>query len=210
MAEAGANAHAIACDVADAASCTAAIEEAARTLGGLDAVVYTPGIGPLARIEDTDAELWRSVFDTNVIGASLIAAAALPHLQASKGVAIFLSSVSASQTPPWPGLGAYVVSKAALDKLVDAWRCEHPEVGFTRLAVGECAGGEGDNLTGFADGWNGDLAVEMAPTWIQRGYMTGDLMDVEHIVNVVDLLLRSGPGLSMPTVIVNPRHTSAG
>lgn len=207
VAEAGNGAHAIACDVADAESCGSAIEEAVRVLGGLDAVIYTPGVGPLARLEDTDATMWRNVFDTNVIGASLVTAAALPHLAASKGLAIYLSSVSASQTPPWPGLGAYVVSKAALDKLVDAWRGEHPQIGFTRLAVGECAGGEGDGFTGFNEGWDGDLTIEMAPKWIQRGYMTGEMMDVEHIVNVVDLLLRSGAGVSMPTVIVHPRHT---
>ena len=162
--EAGDGALAIECDVTDPASCAAAIEEAAAGLGGIDGLVYTPGIGPLVRLVDTDADLWRKVFDTNVMGASLVTAAALPHLQASSGTAVYLSSVSASQTPPWPGLGAYAVSKAALDKLVDAWRDEHPEVGFTRLVVGECAGGEGDSITGFADDWDADLAVAMVPT----------------------------------------------
>ena len=88
--------------------------------------MYTPAIGPLARLVDTDADTWRRVFDTNVTGAAIVTAAALPHLQATGGRAVYLSSVSASQTPPWPGLGAYAVSKAALDKLVEAWRVEHP------------------------------------------------------------------------------------
>ena len=30
---------------------------------------------------------------------------------------MYLTSVSASQTPPWPGLGAYAVSKAAINAL---------------------------------------------------------------------------------------------
>ena len=166
--EAGPGALAIECDVTDPVSCRSAIAEAAAGLGGIDGVVYTPGIGPLVRLVDTDAEQWRQVLDTNVTGASLVTAAALPHLAASAGTAIYLSSVSASQTPPWPGLGAYAVSKAALDKLVDAWRCEHPEVGFTRLVVGECAGGEGDSLTGFADSWDRELAAELVPIWIAR------------------------------------------
>jgi NAD(P)-dependent dehydrogenase (short-subunit alcohol dehydrogenase family) len=46
--------------------------------------------------------------------------AAVPYLAASAGKVAYLSSVSASLTPPWPGLGAYIVSKAALDKLVEA------------------------------------------------------------------------------------------
>jgi NAD(P)-dependent dehydrogenase (short-subunit alcohol dehydrogenase family) len=203
--EAGPGAVVLECDVTDPESCRTAIEEAASALGGIDGLVYTPGIGPLVRLEDTDAEQWRQVFDTNVIGASLVTAAALPHLAASSGTAVFLSSVSASQTPPWPGLGAYAVSKAALDKLVDAWRAEHPEVGFTRLVVGECAGGEGDSVTGFADGWDGDLAVELAPIWISRGYMTGTLMPVERLVNVVGMVLQAGAVDSIPTVIVAPR-----
>ena len=90
--------------------------------------------------------------------------------------------MSASQTPPWPGLGAYAVSKAALDKLVDAWRAEHPDLGFTRLVVGECAGGEGDAMTGFADGWDQDLATELLPIWISRAYMSGAMMPVERVV----------------------------
>ena len=94
--------------------------------------MYTPAIGPLASLVDTDAETWRRVFETNVIGAALVTTAAIPHLTATSGVAIYLSSVSASLTPPWPGLGAYAVSKAALDKMVEAWRAEHPTIGFTR------------------------------------------------------------------------------
>jgi len=113
--EAGPGSIALACDVTDTESCQTAIGEAAEQLGGIDALVYTPAIGPLSSLVDTDAETWRRVFDTNVIGAALVTTAALPHLAASNGVAVYLSSVSASLTPPWPGLGAYAVSKAALD-----------------------------------------------------------------------------------------------
>ncbi len=141
--EAGPGALAIVCDVTDESSCTAAIEAAAQGLGGIDALVYAPGIGPLARMVDVDAETWRRTFDTNVIGAALVTAAAIPHLTASGGVAAYLSSVSASFTPPWPGLGAYGVSKAALERMIEAWRDEHPAVGFTRVIVGDCAGGAG-------------------------------------------------------------------
>ena len=102
--------------------------------------MYAPGIGPLARLADTDADTWRRVFDTNVTGAAIVTSAAIDELTKSGGTAAYLSSVSASLTPPWPGLGAYAVSKAALDKLVEAWRAEHPHVGFTRVVVGDCGG----------------------------------------------------------------------
>ena len=118
--EAGPRAFAVVCDVTDEDSCQSAIAEAAERLEGIDALVYAPAIGPLSRIVDIDTDLWRKAFDTNVIGAARVTAAALPHLEASRGIAAFMSSRSASLTPPWPGLGAYIVSKAALDKLVQA------------------------------------------------------------------------------------------
>jgi NAD(P)-dependent dehydrogenase (short-subunit alcohol dehydrogenase family) len=203
--EAGPGTLAIACDVTDEASCRAAIEEAARSLGGIDALVYTPAIGPLSRLVDTDADTWRRVFDTNVTGAACTTAAAIPYLAASSGTAAFLSSVSASLTPPWPGLGAYIVSKAALDKLVEAWRAEHPDIGFTRLVVGDCVGGEGDSRTEFAEDWEPELAAELVPGWLERGYLSGTLIAVDELVSVIDAVLRSGTSLSMLSVTVTPR-----
>ncbi|HEY2214055.1 MAG TPA: SDR family oxidoreductase, partial [Acidimicrobiales bacterium] len=181
--EAGPETIAVACDVTSADSCRSAIAEAAKHLGGIDALVYTPAIGPLGSLVDTDAETWRSVFDTNVIGAALVTAAAVPHLTESGGVAIFLSSVSASVTPPWPGLGAYAVSKAALDKLVEAWRVEHPTVGFTRLVVGDCAGGEGDAMTEFPNSWDAELRTHYGMQWFEQKLIAGVLIDVNDLVN---------------------------
>jgi NAD(P)-dependent dehydrogenase (short-subunit alcohol dehydrogenase family) len=203
--EAGPGTLVIECDVTDEESCRSAITNAAAELGGIDALVYTPAIGPLARLVDMDAATWRRVFDTNVTGAALSTAAAIPYLSASAGRAVYLSSVSASLTPPWPGLGAYIVSKAALDKLVEAWRVEHPGIGFTRLIVGDCAGGEGDSQTGFADDWDQELAAELAPIWVSRNYIAGALIEVEELVAIVDAVLRAGGSMSMPSVTVAPR-----
>jgi NAD(P)-dependent dehydrogenase (short-subunit alcohol dehydrogenase family) len=203
--EAGPGALAIVCDVTDEASCRAAVDEAARGLGGIDALVYATGIGPLGRLAALDAATWRLVLDTNVIGAALVTAAAIPHLCASRGAAAYLSSVSASMTPPWPGLGAYGVSKAALDKLVEAWQAEHPGVGFTRVTVGDCAGGDGASSTEFIAGWDPDLAAAMFPVWLARNYMGGSLLDVDELVRVVDSVLRCGASATIPTVAVVPR-----
>jgi NAD(P)-dependent dehydrogenase (short-subunit alcohol dehydrogenase family) len=203
--EAGEGTLVIECDVTDEASCRAAIAEAAAGLGGIDALVYAPGIGPLTRLVDTDAATWRRVFDTNVTGAAVATAAAVPHLTESSGCALYLSSVSASMTAPWPGLGAYAVSKAALDKLVEAWRAEHPSVGFTRVVVGDCAGGDGDAVSGFPTDWDAELATEMVPIWLGRGYMAGALLDVNDLITMVDTVVRSGATVSIPSVTVAPR-----
>jgi NAD(P)-dependent dehydrogenase (short-subunit alcohol dehydrogenase family) len=205
--EAGPGALAVRCDVTDEDSCRSAIEEAAIGLGGIDGLIYATGVGPLARLVDIGADTWRQTFETNVTGAALITAAAIPHLTTSGGVAAYLSSVSASLTAPWPGLGAYAVSKAALDTLVEAWRSEHPSVGFTRIVVGDCAGGEGASATEFANQWDWDLAAELHPVWNARYLLSGGLLDVDDLVRVVETVLRCGASACIPSVTVTPRRS---
>lgn len=205
VAEIGAHASAFACDVTDEEGCRRAIGDAAEQLGGIDALVYATGVGVLGRLADMDAEAWTRTFATNVVGAAVATRAALPHLQASDGRAIYFSSVSASMTPAWPGLGAYISSKAALDKLVESWRIEHPEVGFTRLIVGDCGGGEGDSAIGFTQDWDMDLAVEVGRTWYEKGYIAGALLDVEDLVAAVDSVIGLGRSAVVPTMAVLPR-----
>jgi NAD(P)-dependent dehydrogenase (short-subunit alcohol dehydrogenase family) len=118
----------------------------------------------------------------------------------------FLSSVSASLTAPWPGLASYTVTKAALDKLVEAWRAEHPEVGFTRLIIGECAGGEGEGISQLTASWDMELAGELFPAWTARGLLTDKLIDVDHLVGAVDALVRFGSSASVPTLAITPRR----
>ena len=208
--EAGNGALAVQCDVTDEDSCRAAIDEAARGLGGIDALVYASGIGRLCRLENLDTETWLKTFHTNVVGANSVAAAALPHLQKSRGVMAFFSSNSTSLTPPWPGLGSYLVSKAALDKLVEMWRAEHPEVGYTRVIVGPCGGGDGDETSQFTTTWDPALAGELFPIWAQRGCLSMDdgLVDIDDFTEIVHSVLRLGASATIPTVAVTPRTPS--
>jgi NAD(P)-dependent dehydrogenase (short-subunit alcohol dehydrogenase family) len=205
VAEAGGKAHAVRCDVTDPDSCRSAVATAIEKLGGLDAFVYAAGVGHLARLADTDAETWHDSFATNVVGAALTTAAALPALTETRGNAVYLSSISASHTAPWPGLASYIVSKAALERLVEAFRVEHPAVGFTRLAVGDCAGGDGESMTEFPNKWDTDLATELGTMWFEKGYITGTLLPVDELIRVVDQVLRNDSGTSIPSLVVTPR-----
>jgi NAD(P)-dependent dehydrogenase (short-subunit alcohol dehydrogenase family) len=128
------------CDVTDESQCDRVVAAAAEGLGGLDDLVYSTGLISIVALADAGADLWRRTLETNVMGASLITRAALPHLQRSGGTAVYLSSVS-SQGGPWPGLGLYTASKAALNRMIETWRSEHPEIGFARILVGPTAEG---------------------------------------------------------------------
>lgn len=159
---AGPHTHALACDVRDAANCEAVVGGAVRLLGGLDLLVYATAIDPLVRLIEADASLWQAVLSTNVIGASLVCRAAIPHLRAARGRAVFISASSVGR--PLPGMGPYETSKAALDELVRAWHGEHPEVGFSNVAVGQTLGTE------VWTSWDPELMMELTALWADRGY----------------------------------------
>ncbi|MBL7500190.1 SDR family oxidoreductase [Frankia sp. CNm7] len=205
VAEAGSGAVAVACDVTDQPSVKAAIDEAATAMGGIDSVVYATGVGVLKRLVDLDTATWHHVFDTNVIGASHVTAAAIPYLTENKGVVAFLSSITGSVTEPWPGLGSYAVSKAALDKLIEAYRVEYPTVGFTRVTVGNCVGGEGGSGTEFPFSWDPELAAAVHPIWFQRDYVNSDFVQIEDLINVVHAVITSGAALKY--VVVDARRS---
>jgi len=203
--EAGNGAVAVGCDVTDPGSCQQATDEVVGELGGLDTLVYCAGMGVLAPLAEVTAEQWAELFATNVTGASLVTAAMLPHLGSNSGTAIYMSSLSAAYTTPWPLLGAYAVSKAALDKLVVAWRVEHPEVGFTTLAIGDCTGGEGDSMTEINKNWDPAVLDSAIQTWIDQGHLDGGVIDVEHLTGVVDSVIRCGSSSFIPQVTVVAR-----
>src|SRR5262249_32885584 len=168
--KAGGDAIAVTMDVSDEKSVEAAVAEVVAAFGGLDALIYAPAYGPLRRLRDADLDLWRAVFDTNVIGATVVTRHAIDHLGASRGNAVFLSSVTESG-PVWEGLGLYGAPKAALARLVDSWRYEHPEVAFTRFVLGPISGE--DIGSQFNADWDPGLAIELGPQWVARGLHDG-------------------------------------
>ncbi len=158
---AGGEAHAFRCDVAEDADCAAAVDGAVARLGGLDAFVYAPGISPLVLLSEATRAEWREVLDANLIGASQVTAAALPHLRASRGRAVFVGSYSARQV--LPGVSLYSVSKLALSGLVAGWRMEHPDVDFIHVTLGNTSGTE------FAAAWAPEKAARIIQGWVDRG-----------------------------------------
>jgi NAD(P)-dependent dehydrogenase (short-subunit alcohol dehydrogenase family) len=156
----GRSAFALACDVTGEATCRSAVAGAIERLGGLDGFVYASGLSPLCLLEQAGQADWRAVLDVNLIGASLVTAAALPALRASRGRAVYVGSYTERQT--LPGIGLYSVSKSALAALITAWRMEHPEVDFTKVVLGNTDGTE------FAAGWGRERMLAITKLWIER------------------------------------------
>ena len=166
--EAGGAALALACDVREAADCARAVAETTDAFGGLDGLVYATGRSSLGLLEEVSQDEWRDILDVNVVGASLVTAAAVPALRAHHGRAVYISSYSVRQ--PLPGLALYRVSKVALDALIECWRMEHPDVDFTRVVLGNTVGTE------FAAAWDPDRLRTTLETWKARNLFPAPTM----------------------------------
>ena len=120
---------AIRCDVADDASVRAAVEQAARELGGIDVVVNNAGIGAQGTVADNDDAEWHHVFDVNVVGAVRVSRAALPYLRQSAAAAIVNTS-SIAATAGLPGRALYAASKGAVRALTMSMAADHVREGI--------------------------------------------------------------------------------
>jgi NAD(P)-dependent dehydrogenase (short-subunit alcohol dehydrogenase family) len=111
--------------VADAAAPDDAASTVARALdtwGRLDVLVNNAGAGALLPLADASLEKIEGIFRVNVVGPSLLAAAALPHLEAARGSVVNVSSTFGHK--PVGGLSHYAASKAALEHLTRCWALE--------------------------------------------------------------------------------------
>jgi NAD(P)-dependent dehydrogenase (short-subunit alcohol dehydrogenase family) len=122
--------------VADAASTDDARRTIAKAMdlwGRIDALVNNAGAGAILPLADTTADRITDIFSVNVLGPSLLASAALPHLKARRGTIINVSSTFGHR--PAAGLSHYAASKAALEHLTRCWALELAPFGIRVNAV---------------------------------------------------------------------------
>ena len=105
-------------DVTQRDQVEALVERAVERFGRLDAVVTAAGVLHSSPLEQLDEATWDETMDVNVKGTYLVARAALPHLRASEGYLITLSSVSGQMGQA--GGGAYNASKWAIRGLTQS------------------------------------------------------------------------------------------
>jgi len=82
-------------DVADPKSIKNMINETVKAFGKLDIIVNNAGKNNPKSIEETSEEEWKFTMDTNLRSTFLCCQYALPHLKATKGNILIISSISA-------------------------------------------------------------------------------------------------------------------
>ena len=122
-------AMALRADVADDASVTEAVQQAAEAMGGIDVVVNNAGIGAQGTVETNSLDEWRQVFEVNVFGMVRVTRAALPHLRRSPHAAI-VNTCSIAATAGLPDRALYSASKGAVLSLTLAMAADHLHEGI--------------------------------------------------------------------------------
>ncbi len=159
---------------------------AAEALGGLDVLVNNVGFAVQARLEEVTDEDWDSMWQLNVMSYVRSIRAALPHLRASRGSIVNVSSTAGKR--PSVGMPHYSVTKAAvlsLSRLVadtyagDGIRCNAVTPGPTST---DAWLGEG----GLADQQGGQREDVLAK--VGAGRPLGRLAEPEEIASVIAFL----------------------
>jgi len=127
LAETGAEAVTVVADVTDREGLGAAVDDAARQLGGLD-VVVTAAVGlSFGRFVETEPDDFNATVETVLLGTVDTIRAALPHLERSRGAVVTIGSIAGHM--PLPGMAAYTASKHGLVGFLETARVELEESG---------------------------------------------------------------------------------
>ena len=188
----------IAADVRDPERCAGLVAEAVDAMGGLDALLFSTAVSPLAPLDEVSADTWQDVITTNAIAPALVAQAALEHIP-DNGLIVFLSSITVGGGHH--GLASYAASKAALDRTVRSWRMERPDKRFVCMAVGDTLG------TDFARDFDAEHAGALFPKWLAASVIYQNHMESNDLGRTIAefmAMLLAHPALTIPELTIVP------
>ena len=109
-------------DVGDEVAAARAVDAAVARFGRLDVLLNNAGISMRARFQDADLVVIKRLMQTNFFGTVFTTKFALPHLLASKGSIVGVSSIAGYRG--LPGRTGYSASKFAMNGFLEALRTE--------------------------------------------------------------------------------------
>ncbi|MDZ7801212.1 MAG: SDR family oxidoreductase [Trueperaceae bacterium] len=132
--QAGGEALVVPGDVTSPDACAALVQRTTERFGRLDAAVACAGLGMWARFDELDdPSVLRRLMDVNYHGVANLFLPALPHLTASGGMLVAISSVQGVVGVPHHS--GYAASKHAVQGLCDSLRMELRGSGVGVLTV---------------------------------------------------------------------------
>lgn len=129
-------------DVTRPEECRALVEKAVEAFGGIDVLVCNAGISMRAIFDDVELDVLHRLMDVNFWGTVNCCKYALPHLQASKGSIVGVSSVAGLHG--LPGRTGYSASKYAMTGFLETLRIENLKKGLHVMVA--CPGFTASNV----------------------------------------------------------------
>jgi len=120
-------------DLHDVDGLVAKLSSTVTRLGGVDVLVNNAGIAEARSITDSTPAFFRETLDVNLAAPAAAIHALWPHLAASRGRIINVSSLA--QLDPFPGFFAYAASKAGLHLLTVVAAAEGADSGIRAVTI---------------------------------------------------------------------------
>ena len=140
-------------DLRSVALCRAAVEQVVEWAGRLDAVVNAAGVWTQGSSAGTTEDEWDQVLGVNLKGLYFLTSASIPHLAATQGCVVNMSSDAGLQGNA--GAAVYCASKGGVSNLTRALALELAPMGIRVNAV--CPGDvDSPMLQGQAENFGGD------------------------------------------------------
>jgi rhamnose utilization protein RhaD (predicted bifunctional aldolase and dehydrogenase)/NAD(P)-dependent dehydrogenase (short-subunit alcohol dehydrogenase family) len=175
----GGRALALACDVTDAGSVSAAFDKIAEHFGGVDIVVSNAGAAWQGRIGEVDEDILQQSFELNFYGHQRVAQAAVRIMRAQGTGGCLLFNISKQAVNPGPNFGPYGIPKAAALALMRQYALDYGGEGIRANAV------NADRIR------SGLLTEEMIASRAkargvsEKDYLTGNLLGREVVAEDV-------------------------
>lgn len=183
LAEALPGARAWPVEITDDDGLAAACADIAR----LDVLVHSAGVGDIATVADSSAQLWRHTLDVNVVAVAELTRLLLPALRATRGQVVMINSGSGLTARA--GWGAYAASKFALRALADALRAEEPRLRVTSVHPGRI-----------------DTDMQRRVRVSEGGeYQTDQYLSAESVAAAVLTAVQTPPDAHLTELVLRPR-----
>jgi NAD(P)-dependent dehydrogenase (short-subunit alcohol dehydrogenase family) len=135
LAQHGAEALAVRCDITDEKSVHEMVKEVAGELGGIDVLVNNAANYETVEFEKITVAQWDAIFASNTRGPFLVSREALPYLRKRKGRIVNMGSLGGLR--PWATHAHYCSSKAAVHMLTKVMaKALAPDIAVNAVAPG--------------------------------------------------------------------------
>lgn len=172
---------ALPCDVTVPEAVDRAVARAVEAFGHLDVVIANAAVYHPFAFEQGSDDMIRNHVDINVLGVAWLIRASIPHLRATGGQIVAISSESVRM--PFPMLALYAATKAAVETLCNGLRDElrSDDIRVTILRSGSVKGGSGGKA------WSQETVAAFYKKIVETGHaaMSGDSATPESMAEAL-------------------------